>query len=280
MSAIQQIALPDKDFKTISQLVYDLAGICLPDTKRELVQARLSKRLRTLNIPSYREYLTFVEEDKAQTELILLLDALSTNLTSFWREAQHFDHLINSALPRIAERARREDGRIRIWSAGCSTGEEPYGLAMILCDELKDANNLDVKILATDLSTRVLAVAKAAVYPENRVKDVPPMLRSRFFVSEKDKSGETFYRVSNEVRSMVAIARLNLMESWPMKGPFDAIFCRNVMIYFDKATQAKLVAKFYDLLRRQGLLYIGHSESLTGVVHGFNYLQPAIYQKP
>lgn len=274
------IALSDRDFKKVSQIVHELAGISLHEGKRELVVARLGKRIRQLGMKSVGEYLGYVREQQTQDELVTMLDALSTNLTCFWREAQHFDYVVSSILPRIAARIKQtHSAQIRIWSAGCSTGEEPYGLAMLILHHLENAKRCDIRILATDLSTRVLAVARAGVYSTERVKPIPPDIRRKFVSEEKTAFG-TQHRVQPEAAALVSFARLNLMEQWPMRGPLDFIFCRNVMIYFDKVTQADLVRRFYGLLRPGGTLLIGHSESLTGVEHQFRYVRPTIYEKP
>jgi chemotaxis protein methyltransferase CheR len=273
------ISCTDRDFHVVSKLVYDLIGITLHEGKRELVQARLGKRIRSLGMSSFREYLDFVEKQESQAELVSLLDAISTNLTSFWRESQHFNDLTERVLPRIlANTPRGGPCRIRIWSAGCSTGEEPYGLAMIVANELGEKTRCDTKVLATDISTRVLEVARRGLYTAARVAQVPPALRNRYF-DASGKGDERMYQIRDEVRRMVAFGRLNLMDHWPMKGPFDIIFCRNVMIYFDKPTQAKLVKRFYDLLNKDGVLYIGHSESLTGLEHPYRYQAATIYER-
>ena len=273
------IELKDKDFKAVCEMVHEMVGINLNENKRELVQARLGKRIRTLGMRSLGEYLTHVREEKSQMELINMLDALSTNLTSFWRESQHFDFVVSDVLPKISARAKKTNSwKIRAWSAGCSTGEEPYGLAMLMAENLESANRYDIQILATDLSTKVLDIAKNGIYSATRVKEVPPPIRNRFFDSISG-SGEKNFRVKDEIRSMVKFARLNLMEAWPMKGPFDFIFCRNVMIYFDKPTQAKLVKRYYELLKPSGILFVGHSESLAGIEHKFRYLRPTIYER-
>lgn len=274
------IRFDEKDFKRVFDLVHKLTGIHLHDGKRELVSARLSKRMRTLNIKSLGDYLKYVEEEKTQEELISMLDALSTNLTSFWRESEHFVYLIDHLVPDWIKRAQKSGAkRIRVWSAGCSTGEEPYGIGILLQNHLSDIRGLDLKILATDLSTKVLGIASEGLYEEQRIKTVPPELLKRYFTKEP-KDRRTFYRVSSEIRKLITFDRLNLMESWPMKGPFDLIFCRNTMIYFTKSTQQVLVNRFFDLLRSGGVLIVGHSESLAGTDHKFRYLRPTIYEKP
>ncbi len=272
----QSLKITDAEFRKASDLVKSLAGIHLTDGKRELVSARLAKRLRTLGLATLNDYLDVVKEDKTQDELVMMLDALTTNLTSFWRESDHFDFVVEQVLPKLESSGTNE---IRIWSAGCSTGEEPYGLAMLILGSLKNAQNSKLRILATDLSTRVLDTAKRGKYGEERVKNIPPDLRNKFVTKENGPHG-SIYSINPNVRSTITFGRLNLMEPWPMKGPFDMIFCRNVMIYFDKPTQKQLVERFAGLLRTGGTLFVGHSESLAGVQHSFRYVRPTIYEKP
>ncbi|MCB1058873.1 MAG: protein-glutamate O-methyltransferase [Calditrichaeota bacterium] len=274
--APQGLKISDAEFRKASELVKSLAGIHLTDGKRELVSARLAKRLRALGLSTMNDYLDVVREDKTQAELVMMLDAISTNLTSFWRESDHFDYVVEKLLPSLEASGQQE---IRIWSAGCSSGEEPYGLAMLILGKLRNPNRVKLKILATDLSTRVLDIAKRGQYGEERVKNIPPELRNKFVTQQKSETG-VIYSVTPAIRSAITFARLNLMEPWPMKGPFDMIFCRNVMIYFDKPTQATLVERFGKLLKSGGMLFVGHSESLAGVQHSFRYVRPTIYEKP
>lgn len=270
------LKISDAEFQKAAELVKSLAGIHLTDGKRELVSARLAKRLRALNLTTLSQYLDVVREDKTQDELVMMLDALTTNLTSFWRESDHFDYVVEKLLPKLEASGQRE---IRVWSAGCSTGEEPYGLAMLILGNLKNARGTSLRILATDLSTRVLDTARRGKYGEERVKNIPPDLLRKFMTVEKSPTG-TLYSVNQEARAAISFGRLNLMESWPMSGPFDFIFCRNVMIYFDKPTQRTLIERFGKLLKSGGTLFVGHSESLAGVQHNFKYVRPTIYEKP
>ena len=270
--------LSDAQFNKISRLVKDRCGINLHEGKKQLVQARLAKRLRELHLRGYREYIEYVTNDADGAELTAMLDAISTNLTSFFREEEHFRYLARKVLPAAMARAGG-DRRLRIWSAGCSTGEEPYSIAITLCENIPDLTSWDAKVLATDLSTKVLACAEKATYPGERIKAVPPQQRSRYFRCVQARP-ERLYRVEDPARSLVHFARLNLMDSWPMKGPFDAVFCRNVMIYFEKPTQAELVNRFCGILAPGGTLFIGHSESLTGIEHTMRYVQPTVYEKP
>jgi len=271
-------SLTEAQFRKISNLVRSTCGINLHEGKKQLVQSRLAKRIRELGFRGYSEYIEYVTNDVAGTELTAMLDAISTNLTRFFREEEHFRYLARKVLPAVMERAG-SDRRLRIWSAGCSTGEEPYSIAITLCENIPDLACWDAKVLATDLSTRVLAQAKKATYPGKRIKAVPPQQRSRYFRCIQARP-DRLYRVEEPARSLVFFTRLNLTDPWPMKGAFDAIFCRNVMIYFEKSTQAELVSRFYRILTPGGTLFIGHSESLTGIEHSLRYVQPTVYQKP
>jgi chemotaxis protein methyltransferase CheR len=263
----------EAQFLEISAFVKNLCGINLHDGKRELVRARLAKRLRTLGLTDFEQYLELVRHDASGNELVAMLNALSTNLTSFFREADHFAYLAERVLPRLAA-----GGRLRLWSAGCSSGEEPYSMAMTLAESLGDPGKRDVRILATDLSTSVLARAAEGVYGADRVDTLPPGYLGKYFTPRGDRHARS-YQVSGPLRDLITFARLNLMEKWPMKGPFDVIFCRNVMIYFDKPTQSRLIGRFHEILSPGGTLCIGHSESLAGVRHDFRYVQPTVYEK-
>ncbi|MBU1707843.1 protein-glutamate O-methyltransferase [bacterium] len=279
LSSYREIRIRDRDFNALCSLVHEVAGIKLTEAKSELVRARLSKRMRFLNIYDLGDYLRYVEEDQTQDELITMLDSLSTNLTSFFREKTHFDFVKDTILPGIVERASKGgDASVRVWSAGCSTGEEPYTLALCLLEHLPNPNRFDPRILASDISTRVLEIAQNGIYHEDRVRAIPSVLLHRYFVKVGEK-GRKFYGITDEVKRLVRYRRLNLMEKWPMKRQFDFIFCRNTMIYFDKPTQNRLVNRFYEQLKSGGYLILGHSESLTGTTHQFQYIKPTIYRK-
>ncbi len=276
MSTVQHLAeITDQQFEEISALVKRLAGINLHEGKKELVKARLAKRTRQLKLPNLEAYIDYVRQDNTGRELVSMLDALSTNLTFFFREPAHFNFLKERILPRIQQRG---DYRLRIWSAGCSSGEEPYSIAMLLREHLVGIERWDARILATDLSTRVLGMATRGEYGKERFRETPPQLVQRYF-DVVQTTPNKIYKASPAIRNMIHFARLNLMDHWPMRGPFDVIFCRNVMIYFDKPTQNKLVNRYYDLLAPGGYLFLGHSESLTGTQHQFRYVMPATYTK-
>lgn len=259
-------------FARITRLLHDHAGIRMREGKEGLVRARLTKRLRKLGLSDFDAYLTFVEQEPSRREFAEMIDALTTNKTSFLREATHFDFLRDAVFPHL-------DGPVRIWSAGCSSGEEPYTLAMLCQETFGGSSARDVKILATDISHRVLATAKAGVYPVDGMQDVPAAWLQKYWAKRSEATGRAVYEAQPALRRLVHFAKLNLMEQWPMRGPFDTILCRNVMIYFDKATQQQLVERYWALLRPGGHLFVGHSESLTGLTHRFRYVQPAVYVK-
>jgi chemotaxis protein methyltransferase CheR len=239
-----------------------------------MVRARLIRKLRSSGFTSFEQYLRYVEKDSSRRELFKMVDLLTTNKTGFFREPQHLEYLSRKVLPSLMEKG----GRIRIWSAGCSSGEEPFSIAILLREEIPGIERMDVRVLATDISRRMLEIARKAEYQQEALKDVPPKLLRKYFTCV-DSGFRRVFRVNEEIRSMVSLAWLNLMGNWPMKGPFHIIFCRNVMIYFDKPTQQRLVQRFWNLLEPGGCLMVGHAESLTTISHRFRYMQPAVYLK-
>lgn len=268
----------DQDFQRIRRIINEIAGISLAEGKRELVYSRLSRRLRQLGLRRFDEYCRLLETGgEDNPELGEFVNALTTNLTSFFRESHHFDFLGKELLPALIRERSLSNRRIRIWSAGCSTGEEPYSIAMVVRETLP-AVGWDVKILATDLDSNVLATADRGVYDANRVKDLSEVRLRRWFQKGRDaQSGQV--RVAPELRDLIVFRRLNLMLDWPMSGPFDVIFCRNVVIYFDKPTQRVLFERFADLLAERGHLFVGHSESLFKVTDRFVPLGKTIYRR-
>jgi chemotaxis protein methyltransferase CheR len=266
------LKLSSHQFDKISGLVYQISGIDLHEGKEELVNARLIKRLRHLNIFGFDRYLKYLANDKSGAEIRAMVDVLTTNKTHFFRESEHLDFLRDEIIPGLGK------GPIRIWSAGCSSGEEPYSIAITLCEAIFDIGKYDIKILATDISDRMMELARRGLYEEETLKYMSSQLRHKYFQNIETGSGRK-YRVVPRLQSLVNFAKLNLMEEWPMRGPFDAIFCRNVMIYFDKPTQENLVRRFWSMLREGGYLLVGHSESLTFLTHDYRYLKPAVYQK-
>jgi chemotaxis protein methyltransferase CheR len=270
--------LRDVDFEKISRLVYEKCGINLHEGKKELVTARLGKRLREGNFNSFADYYRHVTTEEGTDELIRMIDSISTNLTFFFREESHFS-LLSRVLPLMVESAGREQKRfrLRLWSAGCSTGEEPYSLAITVLEALK-GQAVDVKILATDISTVVLKTAMNGLYAEDKTKNVPlPLLKKYFQRGTGNMAG--YNRVNPQIRDMIVFKRFNLMDVPPASAVFDVIFCRNVMIYFDKSTQQTLVNNFHNRLDKGGYFFIGHSESLTSLNHPFKYIEPSVYRK-
>lgn len=261
------------DFSRVCKLAHQRFGLDLRVGKEELVAARLGKKVRELRLSSYREYLKHVEEDSTGESLIGLIDALATNHTSFLRELAHFDFLRQSLLPALRQRPRLE-----FWSAACSTGEEPYTLAMTLVDELGAAAYNQVKILATDISTKALGTAERGIYTHQRLESLPAEWRRRHFVKATGMWQGQF-QVKPDLRRMIEFRRLNLIEPLPTLGPFPVIFCRNVMIYFDRPTQELVVGRLAERLEPGGHLFVGHSESLTGISHPLAYVRPAVYRK-
>ena len=248
----------EDDFKKIANILHSHAGIALAEGKAALVYSRLAKRLRTLGLRSFREYCSLVEGQQGVDERQAMMAALTTNVTRYFREPHHFDHLREVVMPKLAETARR-GGRVRLWSAACSNGQEPYSMAITVLTALPEAASLDVKILATDIDPNMIAEGKAGVYREDAVAPVPLDLRRKWF----KKSGAG-WEVADELRELVAFRELNLIGDWPMKGKFDVIFCRNVVIYFDEPTQERIWSRFAPALVPGGTLYIGHSERVSG----------------
>ena len=266
----------EKDFNTVRKLVAEQTGIHLTDAKKDLVYGRLSKRIRNLGLSSFQDYIEFVKNNHEE-ELVNFINAITTNLTSFFRENHHFEYLSKTLLPNIIEK-NEQTRRIRIWSAGCSTGEEPYSIAMTVLETMGHLPNWDIKILATDLDTNVIDKASAGVYAEERITGIDKVRARRWFLrGQGGKSG--YVKVSKELKDIITFRQLNLMNSWPMRGLFDIIFCRNVVIYFDKPTQKILFDRYANILVDNGTLFIGHSETLFKVSTRFKATGNTIYQK-
>ena len=269
--------LSDKLYQLVSDTVYKHCGINLQDGKKELVRSRLAKLIRKHQMSSYEEYLNEVLSNPGGQLFSEFVDSLTTNLTMFYRESGHFDFLTSTVIPSmLGNKSKYGSHKIRVWSAGCSSGEEPYTLGMVLKDKIQDPK-WDIKILATDISTAILQSAKKAVYEKAKVSALPQNLRVKYVQSVQNDPG--MVHVSNEITSLVSFKYLNLIQPFPFKGPFDFIFCRNVMIYFDRQTQEKLVNNYWKVLSPGGVLFTGHSESLTGINHSFKYVKPTIYMK-
>jgi chemotaxis protein methyltransferase CheR len=273
--AANEFELTDSEFKRLRELVHERTGIALSEAKRELLYGRLARRLRKLKLTSFAEYCRLVESDES-AELQELTNAITTNLTSFFREDYHFKQLAAEALPQI-ESKRSGKRRMRLWSAGCSTGEEPYSLAIVMREALAQLTSWDIKLLATDIDSKVLASATEGVYAADRFKGVAPERLKRWFREVAGRPG--FFEASAELKSLITFKQLNLLDPWPVKGPFDVIFCRNVVIYFDKATQRGMFDRMADLQEPGGWLFIGHSENLLNVTRRYKLVGRTVYRR-
>lgn len=266
--------LSDEAFKQIADLVYAQFGINLTDKKRALVRGRLGSLMRSKGFSTFEEYVESVRGDETSTSLLNLVDRISTNHSYFFREPEHFDYLCSEVLPEVFRLRGSED--LRIWSAGCAAGEEPYTLAMVLAENFGSfAEAEKAPILATDISMSALEKAVMGKYPEERIRQIRPRYKQYF---RRTVDGQ--YEVSQKIKRQVVFKRLNFMRAdFPFKSLFDVIFCRNVMIYFDPVTRRELVRKFGEYLQPGGYLFIGHSESLGRDTQGFQYVRPTVYRK-
>ncbi|ACG79786.1 chemotaxis protein methyltransferase CheR [Phenylobacterium zucineum HLK1] len=251
-----------EDFQRIAAILHDEAGIALSESKATLVYSRLAKRLRSLGLESFRDYCALVAGAGGADERQQMIAALTTNVTRFFREPHHFEHLKTVVLPPLLQEAKR-GGQVRIWSAGCSSGEEPYSIALTILSLLPEAAELDVRVLATDIDTHVLARAREGAYGSSSMLQIPGDLRSRWFRQQGDR-----WVVADPLRRLVTFNELNLMGDWPMRRTYQAIFCRNVVIYFEEATQARVFSRFVPLMAPGARLYLGHSERLVGEAAG------------
>ncbi len=273
----REFAFTDADFNSIRKLVREVSGITLADSKRELVYGRLSRRLRHYGMESFADYRALLAGAEGESEIGEFTNAVTTNLTSFFREGHHFDYLkTHFLLPRAAD--PHASRRLRIWCSAASTGEEPYSIAMTVADAIPDWERWDIKILATDLDTEVLAQCEAATYKEERVSAMPRSRIEKYFRREGSGAGARL-RVKPELARMITFRQLNLMHRLPMKGPLDVIFCRNVIIYFDKETQRGLFARMAPLQRPGNLLFLGHSESLFKVSDDWSLIGKTVYRR-
>jgi len=275
----REFELTGADFKFLAGQVHELTGIVIHERKRDMIYARLSRRLRTLGMTSFSEYCDFLGSPEGGAEIAAMINAVTTNLTHFFREPHHFEHLRQTALPGFVASARNgADKRLRLWSAGCSSGEEPYSIAMTVKSTPVDLSRWDVRILATDLDSDMVARGSAGSYKAADAESIPTDLAAKY-TDEVRTTKEPEVRMRDGLRQMIAFKQLNLVGAWPMRGPFDAIFCRNVMIYFDADAKARLVDRFAELLRLDGWLYIGHSESLMKMTDRFQLVGRTIYRR-
>lgn len=273
-----QLPLTESEFNFIRDLAKTYIGIKIADYKRNMVFRRISKRLRELGMDDVSDYCRYVSGIDGPSELQNLINALTTNKTGFFREKHHFDHLATQALPSLLKACdARGARRLRIWSAGCSSGEEAYSIAMTLHDSVPILQNWDARILATDIDTNMIEQGRDGVYATADTKAIPPEARCKF---AQPMAGDKMRKcMADVIRSRIDFRQLNLLGPWPMTGPFDAIFCRNVVIYFDKPTQRVLFDRFANMLRDDCFLYVGHAESLFGVTQRFRIVGQSIYQK-
>lgn len=268
----REFPMTDGDFKRIREIAYSMTGISLSEHKKNMIYGRLARRLRRLNIGTFREYCELLNEGDPE-ENVEFVNSITTNLTSFFRENHHFEHLKNVVLPALIKK-NANTRKIRIWSAGCSTGEEPYSISMVV-KSVAALSNWDVKVLATDLDSNVVDKAKSAIYSAERAENIPQQYKTYFSI---DKSREKVL-IKEAVRNLITFKQLNLLHEWPMKGPFDVIFCRNVVIYFDANTQRKLFDRYAGMMTEQGTLFIGHSESLHNITTRFGPIGRTIYER-
>lgn len=252
----RELVIGDKEFRALAKLVHDDCGIVLSEAKKGLVVSRLARRLRELGLSDFASYCKFVQGPQGEAERGNLVSALTTNVTRFFREEHHFQALERDILPELIARARAR-GRVRIWSAGCSSGEEPYSIGMQVLDLCPEAADLDFRILGTDIDPNVLATAQAGRYSEAGLEGVSKARRSKYFTPVGGQ-----FQANETLRRLIAFGPLNLMTRWPMRGQFDVIFCRNVVIYFDTATQEQLWQRYAAMMPTGGSLFIGHSERL------------------
>jgi chemotaxis protein methyltransferase CheR len=272
----RKFSFGDEDFAALRELVKAHTGIHLSEQKREMVYGRLSRRLRALGLETFRAYRELLERGDGD-ELVQFCNAITTNLTSFFREAHHFRYLRAEVLARRAA-DMRGPRRLRLWSAGCSSGEEPYSLAMTVHEAFADLRSWDIRILATDLDTEMLGRARRGVYREERMRELGAARLERFFLRQEGAAGVS-YQAREQLRELISFRELNLMHALPMKGPFEAIFCRNVVIYFDPDTQRELFARIARLQRPGDLLFLGHSESLYRVSDAYTLVGKTIYRR-
>jgi len=277
LEEMRDFTLTDREFNQIRKLVIEHTGIALSDAKRNLVYGRLAKRLRKMEIGDFGSYIQLLESPMGKDELANFTNAITTNLTSFFRENHHFEYLKSNVIPNLL-RLNADTKKIRIWSAGCSTGEEPYSIAMTIREMIPESRGWDIKILATDLDTNVLAHANAGIYSLEKINNVSKARMKRFFLRGKGEQRDDI-KIRSELQNMIRFRQLNLMDPWPIKNQFDIIFCRNVVIYFDKPTQKVLFKRYHELLKDTGHMFIGHSETMFKVSDDFKLIGNTTYTK-
>ena len=272
------VSMGSREFASLSRFIYEQCGIKMPEAKKTMLEGRLQKRLRVLGLKSFSDYIDYLfGPEGKEREVVPMIDLVTTNKTDFFREPDHFDYLRDRVLPEWRE--RYPSRRLLVWSAGCSTGQEPYTLAMVLSDVASRWPGFDYQILATDISTRVLEQARQAVYSEAVLEPVPSAMKCRYLLRSKDRSSG-LARIVPELRAKIKLRRLNFLEDdFGLREPLDVIFCRNVIIYFDRPTQTRLLQRFYSHLRVGGYLFMGHSETLSGLDVPLVSVAPTVYRK-
>lgn len=264
----------DDDFRFIADFIYRHTRIVLKEEKKPMVYSRLAKRVRYCKLSDFSSYIAFIQSTSGLAEREEMINAITTNLTSFFREHHHFEHLQKTALPQLVKARSKASGssNIRIWSAGCSSGQESYSIAMTALDALRNNEAAKIAITATDIDTNMVAAARNGIYHAAGAKEIPQKYHRHF-----ETMGESEIRIKDHVKEHITFTKLNLHDKWPMQDPFDVIFCRNVVIYFDKETQAALFSRFAEMLAPDGWLYIGHSESLALISNRFTLVGRTIY---
>lgn len=278
LNKIFSAQMSSDDFNRLSDFVFKQSGIKMPPVKKVMLQSRLQKRLRELKITTFKEYADYVFSDEGQkNEIIHMLDVVSTNKTDFFREPVHFDFLKSTVLPDFYERSLSKN--LKVWSAGCSSGEEPYTIAIVLNEFKANFSRFDYSILGTDISTKILQDASNAIYKEERIVNIPLELKKKYFLRSKDRERRTV-RITKDLRAKVNYQRLNFMnEVYNLPDLFDVIFCRNVLIYFNRETQEEVINKLCTKLKSGGYLFIGHSESIIGMNVPLNQIKPTIFKR-
>lgn len=269
--------LSNDEFDKLSDFIYSEYGIKMPKIKKTMLESRLQKRLRTLNMTTFKEYVNFVfSKEGMDNEVVHMIDVVSTNKTDFFRESTHFDYMQTTMLPEYLKNMRTNQ-TLKIWSAGCSSGEEPYTLAIVLSEYALKNPGFDFSIVATDISTRMLQYAINAIYKENRISNIPTAIKHKYFLRSKDRESQTV-RVIPELRKKVSFQRLNFMDNYySLSETFDVVFCRNVLIYFDRQTQEKVITRCCNKLKSGGYFFLGHSESITGINVPLTQIRPTIF---
>ncbi len=275
--AKREFVFKDSDFRFISRLVTEKTGIVIADHKKNMVYSRIARRLRALDLKTFKQYCEYVATPDGDKEMINFVNAITTNVTNFFRENHHFEHLREEVFqPMVAKPPPGK--RLRVWSAGCSSGMETYSIAMTLCEAMSNIETWNAKILATDIDTNMLDKGRNGIYESKILDSIPKSLQKKYVVGSSKKGAETV-SMADKLKKLIAFKQLNLLENWPLRGPFDVIFCRNVVIYFNKDTQRVIFDKYANLLKPGGWLYIGHSENLFNVCDRFESMGNTIYRK-